>query len=198
VIMLVIRRILNNVLDDVILSKQLASNLALADLIINYNSVIMDDVLDDGSTPLSEEVFPVTGDSLGITLKDGMAHLPLKSQHRLLNLYLHKSETMVPPGPPLTSSEPYSPSHQNHQHHHTDEDEEDAEEDSTTSAREDRKLKRWLIKFCIITSMVLVAMVVVTMIFLAIKNDKMPGNGEVVSTLLKSVTEVIKVLFNFK
>lgn len=185
--MLVIRKILNNIQDDTHLSKQLVTNPALADLIISYNGVLMDEVLDETSTPLSEEVFPVTGDSLGITLKDGMSHLPLKIQHRLLNLYLHKSETLAPAPAPT----------QTHPTHTTNRDEED-EEDSTTTAREDRKLKRWLIKFCIITSMILVALVVVTMIFLAIKNDKMPGNGEVISALMKSVTEVIKVLFNFK
>jgi hypothetical protein len=179
--MLVIRKVLHSIIDDVTLSSQLPSNPALADLMLAFNSVIMDELLSE-EIHLQEEVYPVSGDSLGVSLKDGMSHLPVKVQHRLLNTYLHKSETLQHFAHPRATD------------NHAAQSEEDI-----LIEREERKLKHWLMRVKIIATIsASVSLIILgAIVAIMVKDNKLPDNA-LVSTLMGAATEIIKVVFNSK
>lgn len=171
--MFVIRAILHHVQDDVQLSDQIANDIALSDLMRSYNTVILEDFYDESVGP-QEELFPVSGESFGVTIKDGIARLPVKVQHKLLNTYLQK-------GGASHLIQSYS------------------RNSKAEIEREERQLKNWVTKFKIVVTVIVSAGLIVAgaIVAIMVKDNKMPDNA-LVKTLMGTATEIIKVLFNSK
>lgn len=178
--MLVIDHVLLTVSNTKTLGILMAESPAIAELVQDYNTLINDSPKPNNG----EERMIAKGDMFGSDLKLYIAMMTAYEQMKLMNRYL--SNLAAAPTPAKKKVVPVA------------EETDDADAESTidhSDVKEDRQLRRFMIKTLFITVMVLLFIVIGAVIAIMVHNHSVPDNV-LIKTIMQTAAEIIKILFS--
>jgi len=161
-------QLIDHVLVDVKNDLTIAEQMTRSHALLSLFSGLNNVILLRTNNLANEETLVVQLDT-GHYLKQRLMGLPASDQHRLLSLYLDKKG-------------------------------EDALQQSQVTpddevVREERKLKHWIVKASFIAGCILICFTIGSITTILVNNHQLPSN-EVLSTVMKTTVDIIKLIFS--